>query len=301
MALTRDMLVANEVLATLTDEQVAAITTLSANDENSVIGTRFGEVYRQMDSTIEKATGIKRDGDEKTYNYLERATKAFADKFSDYETIKSKVAELEEQVAKGGDEGLKTQLSQAQAELTSTKAMFAELKEKFDKGEAAHAKALNEFRIDAEISRAKEGLNFKKGLSEPVMNTLIAQAIANVKAKNPSFEERDGKSVLVFHDKDGAPLTSVENRLNPFTAHELLVKEFENMDILEKTSAKGAGGDPDVKPTSATLSGVTTQVEADEVIAKILAEKGIAKTSLAYKKEHDKLWVENHCSELPLK
>ena len=89
--LTKETLIANEALAGLTEDQITAITTLSENDENTVIGQKFGEVYRQMDSTIEKATGIKRDGDEKTYLYLERATKAFADKYADYDTVKNRV------------------------------------------------------------------------------------------------------------------------------------------------------------------------------------------------------------------
>ena len=38
MALTREILVANAALSGLTDEQINAITTLSQNDENSVIG-----------------------------------------------------------------------------------------------------------------------------------------------------------------------------------------------------------------------------------------------------------------------
>ena len=253
-----------------------------------------------MDSTIEKATGIKRDGDEKTYLYLERATRAFADKFSDYDTIKNRVSELEEQVAKGGDEGLKAQLAQAQAELNSTKNQFNTLKANFDKAKTDHAKALNDFKIEAEIAKAKEGLTFKKGLSEPVMNTLVAQAVANVKAKNPSFEDRNGVSTLVFHDANGAPLNNAENKLNPFTARELLVKEFESMDILETMPAKGAGGKPRVTAPSVSLSGVTTQVEATDVITKMLAEQGIAKTSLKYQAEYDKLWDENNCSALPL-
>lgn len=298
--LTKETLVANEALAGLSEEQITAITTLSQNDENAVIGQKFGEVYRQMDSTIEKATGIKRDGDEKTYLYLERATKAFADKFSDYEATKAKVTELEAQIAKGGDEGLKAKLAQAQAELTSTKEQFNTLKADFDKAKTDHAKALSDFKIDAEIARAKEGLSFKKGLSEPVMNTLVAQAVANVKAKNPSFEDRNGVSTLIFHDANGAPLNNAENKLNPFTARELLVKEFESMDILEKMPAKGAGGKPSASSTPTTLSGVTTQVEAGEAISKMLAEKGIPKTSLNYKAEYDKLWDENGCSELPL-
>ena len=299
--LTKETLIANEALAGLTEEQITAITTLSENDENAVIGQKFGEVYRQMDSTIEKATGIKRDGDEKTYLYLERATKAFADKYSDYDATKAKVSQLEEQIAKGGDEGLKAQLAQAQAELASTKDQFNTLKTDYDRAKADHAKALNDFKVDAEITRAREGLTFKKGLSEPVMNTLIAQAVANVKAKNPSFEDKNGVSTLVFHDSNGAPLNNPENKLNPFTARELLVKEFESMDILEKMPAKGAGGKPSASSSSASLSGVTTQVEAEDAITKMLAEKGIPKTSLNYQTEYDKLWEENGCSNLPLK
>ena len=43
--LTKETLIANEALAGLTDEQITAITTLSQNDENTVIGQKFGEVY----------------------------------------------------------------------------------------------------------------------------------------------------------------------------------------------------------------------------------------------------------------
>ena len=68
--LTKETIVANDALKDLSEEQISAIATLSENDENAVIGQRFGEVYRQMDSTIEKATGVKRDGDEKPTSIL---------------------------------------------------------------------------------------------------------------------------------------------------------------------------------------------------------------------------------------
>ena len=45
MALTVEVLKANSVLAGLSDEQLAAITTLSANDENSVIAQKTGKIY----------------------------------------------------------------------------------------------------------------------------------------------------------------------------------------------------------------------------------------------------------------
>lgn len=297
--LTKETLLANESLKGLTEDQISAITTLSQNDENVVIGTRFGEVYRQMDEAIEKATGIKRNGDEKTYLYLGRATKEYGEKFADYDAIKAEVVELKEKIAKGGDEALKAQLEQITKELATTKGQFTTLKADYDKKEVEHKNALTSYKIETEIAKAKEGFVFKKGYSEAVMNTLIAQAVSNIKAKNPSFEDRDGVETLIFHDANGAPLNNAENKLNPFTAKELLQKEFEAMDILEKKGGKGAGSHATTSKN--TLLGVSTQVEATEVINKMLFERGIAKTSLNFQDEFSKIWNENEIGKLPMK
>ena len=69
------------------------------------------------------------------------------------------------------------------------------------------------------------------------------------------------------------------------------------MDILEKSPAKGAGGEPP-KP-SATISGATTRIEALTAIEKMLSERGISKTSLDYQREYDKLCEEYKVSDLP--
>lgn len=297
--LNKETLIANEALKGLTEEQIGAIVTLSENDEATVLGTKFGEVYRQMDSSIEKATGIKRIGDEKTYLYLERAAKEYAGKFADYDALKTKVTDLEAQIAKGGDDALKAELENAKKELSATKDQFNTLKASFDTEKANHAKALSDYKIESELARAREGIKMKAGFNEAVLNTLIAQATANIKAKNPSFEDKDGKERLIFHDENGAPLNNAENKLNPFTARELYIKEFEAMDILEKTPAKGAGGKQTVVATGSHL-GATTKEEATTIINKTLFDMGISKTDLRFQAEFDKLWNENDIDSLPL-
>lgn len=296
--LTRETLIANEALKGLTEEQITTIATLSENDEASVIGNRFGEVYRQLDATIEKATGIKRNGDEKTYLYLERATKEYTGKYADYDALKGKVSDLEAKIAKGGDEATKEQLENARKELATTKEQFNTLKASFDSERENHEKALNDYKIDNEIARAMEGIRLKAGFSDTVLSTLKAQAIANVKAKNPSFEEREGKERLIFHDENGSPLNNAENKLNPYTTSELLTKEFDAMDILDKKPAKGAGG----KQTTSVSSsiGATTKEEATEMINKMLFDKGISKSDLRFQGEFDKLWEDYKVDELPL-
>lgn len=297
--LNKETLIANEALKDLTEEQIDAIVTLSENDEATVLGTKFGEVYRQMDSSIEKATGIKRIGDEKTYLYLERAAKEYAGKFADYDALKTKITDLEAQIAKGGDDALKAELENVKKELSATKDQFNTLKASFDTEKANYAKALSDYKIESELARAREGIKLKAGFNEAVLNTLIAQATANIKAKNPSFEDKDGKERLIFHDENGAPLNNAENKLNPFTARELYIKEFEAMDILEKTPAKGAGGKQTVVTTGAHL-GATTKEEATNIINKTLFDMGISKTDLRFQAEFDKLWNENDIDSLPL-
>lgn len=297
--LNKETLIANEALKGLTEEQIGAIVTLSENDEATVLGTKFGEVYRQMDSSIEKATDIKRIGDEKTYLYLERAAKEYAGKFADYDALKTKITNLEAQIAKGGDDALKAELENAKKELSATKDQFNTLNASFDTEKANHAKALSDYKIESELARAREGIKMKAGFNEAVLNTLIAQATANIKAKNPSFKDKDGKERLIFHDENGAPLNNAENKLNPFTARELYKKEFEAMDILEKTPAKGAGGKQTVVATGSHL-GATTKEEATNIINKTLFDMGISNTDLRFQAGFDKLWNENDIDSLPL-
>lgn len=307
MALTSETLVANEVLGNLTEEQISAIVTLSVNDEDVVISKRIGEIYREMDTTIETATGIKRDGAEKTYKYLKRATEAFVGQYADYNALKEKVTTLEtekaqlmEEVAKGGDTSLKNQLEATQKELTSTKQQFLDMKAKYDGAEAEHAKAMSDYKIDAEIAKACSEIKIKAGLSEQATATLVRQAVANIKAKNPSFVEKDGEQRLVFHDENGSPLNNVENKLNPFTAKELLIKEFEILDILDKRPNVGAGGKGNL-PNGNGVLGASTQTEATAAITKALTEKGLVRGTSAFQNAFNEMWKEHNISTLPLR
>ena len=68
--LTIDMLRQNGTLAGLTDAQFNAIAEMSKNDENTVIGTRIGELHGQYDNDILGITGIQKNQGE---NFPEQA------------------------------------------------------------------------------------------------------------------------------------------------------------------------------------------------------------------------------------
>lgn len=301
--ITIDLLNGNETLKGLTDEQKSAIAEMSKSDEETVIGNRFSEVYRQLDATIEKSTGIKRDGAEKTYVYLERATKEMAAKYGDYDELKAKVGTLEGELTearKGVDEAAKAQVASVQKELDAVRAQYNTLQKEKDEMEKNHKSEMLGYRISGEMTRAMDGLRLKSGLSKEATDALVAGAIEKIKKNNPSFEERDGAEVLIFHDAEGAPLLNGENGAKPFTAKELLTKELDALGILEKTAGKGAGGG-EQKPTGVTsISGAATQVEARDAIIKELQSRGITRGHADYNKEFSKLWKDNGVDKLPL-
>lgn len=300
MALTNEVITANESLKDLSEEQVSAIVTLSQNSEDELFREKMGEHYRKLDASIEEHSGIARDGAEKTYDYLPRAIDAMKAKFeADILSLRTENDDLKKKAAEGGDAATKAQLASVQKELDATKAQFNTLKESADAEKANYQKAINDYKIESEISRAMEGIKLKTGLNEAALKTLTAQAVNNVKAKNPSFEERGGEQRLVFHNADGSPLNNAENKLNPFTAKELLIKEFETLDILDKKPTQGGGGQGN-QPTQ-TQFVASTQIEATDLINKSLAEKGLVKGTSKFQEEFNKMWKDYDISSLPQK
>lgn len=312
--LTKELLVANESLAGLTEEQIQAITTLSSNDENAVIGARIGEIYRQMDSTIAEATGVQRNGDEKTYLYLKRAASELSDKAKQADgltkTIEGLTKEknrLEKVIAEGAaDSETKKALTQAQKDLTSITKQYNELKTQYDNEKANHQQELLNLRIDGELQAATKGIALKKDLPDSVKTVIMNQAVVKIKGMHPEYiDNGQGGQVLAFKDESGAILRNQENKLNPFTASELLTKELSDMGVLESPRrATGGGTEPPAgggKKASVAIdvTGVTTQTKAYEVIADALIAKGINVGTKEFDDAMTQAWKDNNIKSLP--
>ena len=311
--ITQEMLAADAALSGLTEEQQQAILTLSKNDEEQVIGARFREVYNTLDATIAKATGVPRNGDEKTYLYLERAANILAEKANSVDGLNTKIAELTKErdtlqkaVEKGGDAEIKRQLSQANADLNSVREQYNTLKADYDKMKDGHAAELLNMQIGNVLQSAKAGLKFKAEFPQAAVDTLMAQALNNIKAMNPSFiDDGKGGKVLAFMGQDGQPLRNPENRLEPYTAEELLKKELRTMGILDEgRQAQGTGTKPAQQPQGGAVSPVDvsmarTQSEADDIIHNQLNAQGLVRGSKDYQKEYDAAWEQYNISSLP--
>ena len=306
MALTTELLNANGATAGLTDEQKNAIVEMSKNDETTVIGQKTGEIYGGLDADILAASGIAKNGAEKTYDYAKRVIGEIKGQAGNAAELQTKVSELEKEktrlegiIAKGGgDAETKRQLDQAKADLANVTKEYTDLKTKYDTAENEHAKVLFGMKIDGEFAKATAGLKFKADLPASVTSVLTDQAIAKVKAKNPEYiDDGQGGKVLAFNE-NGAVMRNPENNLRPYTAAELVAKELSTMGVLEtgrKQTGAGSQGGQGGNGSGGTvdLSGARTQDEAHEIIAKQLMAAGKVNGSKEFNDAMQQAWKDN--------
>lgn len=312
--LTREILVANAALAGLTDEQIAAITTLSANDENSVIAKKTGEIYGGLDADILAASGIAKNGTEKTFDYAKRVVAEFKTKAESASALQTQIdsltkekARLEKAIADGASDAETAKaLKQAKADLTAVTTQFNDLKSKYDEAEKKFQTELFGVRIEGALQAATAGLKFKPGLPESATKVLLAQAIDKIKGMNPEYID-DGK-IIAFKDESGAIMRNPNNQLNPYTPGDLLAKELDTMGILDKGRQAGGGGTVPLAGGSGGGGGITidvtgakTRVEAYEAIAANLMAQGLTAGSEKFDAAMKQAWQDNNIAALPEK
>ena len=307
MALTTELLNANGATAVLTDEQKAAIVEMSKNDETTVIGQKTGEIYGGLDADILAASGITKNGAEKTYDYAKRVIGEIKNQAGNAAELQTKLSESEKEVnrlngiiAKGGaDAETKRALEQAKADLANVTKQYGELKSEYDNAKAEHAKAMFMTKIDGEFAKATAGIKFKADLPASVTNVLLQQAVEKVKGMNPEYiDDGNGGKVLAFME-NGTPKRNPENNLRPFTASELVAAELKTMGVIEEgrrqTGAGSEGGKPDGGGSKTVdISGATSQDQAHEIIAKQLMERGMVNGSKEFNEAMAAAWKENH-------
>ena len=310
MALTAVLLRANAALAGLSDEQIAAIEELSRNDENTVIGTRIGELHGQYDTDVLTVTGIAKLQGEKSYDYVKRVLGDYKTKAASADQLNQTIATLQTEIdgykktiAEGkGNEEVAKQLRDAQKQLADTQALF---EQKNTEWENKYTQLNNQYQtslIDAEFGKALQGMKFKSIYPESVQNTLIDSAKRTVLASaKPDWVEENGERKLVFRDATGNILTNPENKLNPFTPGELLRRELK--EVLDNGRQQRGAGTTEVRGGGGStfdLGGATTQVEADERISKHLMSQGLTRGSKEFADEAQKIRTENGVDKLPV-
>ena len=289
MALTLDLLNAQEGLSGLTDDQKNALVGLSERDEEASFNKRFGETLGQMDTVIASEGAIQRNEGEKTSEYMARVIrtlKTSADEGAGYKTanesLTAEIESLKQKIASGaGNEEIKKELDKLRGELASAKKVNGELQESLTKKEADYKGKLEGYRMESEIGAAMTGIALKKELPEATKQALMTLAKQNVMAAKHVFDETAG--VFIFQDADGNPMK--DKSLNNLTVADMLRVQLETMGVLDTGRQQGGaggnggnGGNGGGGGAAVNLSLARTKVEADEMIEKQLMSQGHAKS-----------------------
>lgn len=310
--ITNELLNANEVLNALTDEQKAAVCTLSKNDEEQVIGTRIGEIYGNLDNDILAASGMTKNGTEKTYAYAKRVIgeiKAKAESASELakqvEALTSEKARIEKLVAEGGNAEAQKQLAQAKTDLADITKKYTELADAMEQAKAEHARELFSLRVAGELENATKGIKMKQSLPDAVRNVVLNQVLSELKAV-ADYEDMDGKQTLVFKGANGEILRNQSAGLAPFTASELISRKLDEMGVLEKGRTQGGAGSKAGSIGNADgiidVSSAKTQVEAENLIHDYLTKQGLTRGSKEYESKKSEIWKGNDIiRKLPIK
>lgn len=309
------MLNQSESLKGLTDAQKLAITTLSNNDEATVIGTKIGALHGQYDADIFSISGISKADGEKTYDYLKRVLGDYKTKLdgtktlsAQLETQKKKVTELETKLAAGGsDEAVKQQLKDARHQVTQLQTQLTAKTEELDNAKKDYEKKEKDLQVGFAFTNATAGIKFKADVSEPVRKILLAAAKDEILAKGtPDFvDDGNGGKKLVLRDAAGNTLNNPKNNLNPYTIEEL-VMETSLKDVIDTGKQQPGGGtkpnlSSDHRTFNLDLSTAKTQQEADIQIENYLLSTGLTRDNAEFGNKALEIRNENNVSNLPIR
>lgn len=313
--ITIEMLNQSESLKSLTDAQKLAITTLSSNDEATVIGTKIGALHGQYDADILSISGISKADGEKTYDYLKRVLGEYKTKLDGTKTLsaqleaqKKKVTELETKLAAGGsDEAVKQQLKDARHQVTQLQTQLTAKTGELDKAKKDYEKKEKDLQVGFAFTNATAGIKFKADVSEPVKKILLAAAKDEILAKGtPDFvDDGKGGKKLVLRDAAGNTLNNPKNNLNPYTIEEL-VMETSLKDVIDTGKQQPGGGtkpnpSPGHRTVNLDLSAAKTQQEADIQIENYLLSAGLTRDNVEFGNKALEIRNENNVSSLPIR
>lgn len=191
--------------------------TFLENHNEKVIAPKIRDVHDQYDKDVKEVSGVDRQQNEKSYDYVKRVLGDYNSKVSGIAGLETTISDLNKKIEEGsGDEELKGKLATSEKELERVKTLHSEGKEAWDseksKMETSHLQSSYANEIDSSLL----GIKFKEGMTEGTVK-IIVDSVKNELLEKA--ERIDGK--LVFKDKNGDIIRNKEN-LNPLTAKEII-------------------------------------------------------------------------------
>ena len=303
--LDKELIKGQEVLKTLTDEQVAAIETLAKNAEKEVADRVTGKVHGYYDENFEAILGVKKPSGTFSSEFWKEQVAGLATKAAkagdntEAEKLRATIASLEEQIKKGGgNAALLEKLEKEKAELSATvedlRKKYGEVQEEWKAKLTEKEKAFRQSEVSRILDSQLSGLKLNEAIPENLRRIALNTAKADILSK---YEVETTDTGALIFKKDGVILSNKENGLNPYTGLELVSQHEAVKDILHTAPNQGgagtkSGAGPKLAGDVVQVGAVKTKVEADEAIKVALHAMGIASTDPKYHEIKKRTWKE---------
>ena len=303
--LDKELIKGQEVLKTLTDEQVAAIETLAKNAENEVANRVTGKVHGFYDTNFKEILGIEKPAGTFSSEFWKEQVAALATKAAkagdntEIEKRDKRIEELEASIKSGsGSSALVEKLQKENTELAATvedlRKKYGEVQEEWKAKLTEKEKAFRQSEVSRILDSQLSGLKLNEAIPENLRRIALNTAKADILSKYEA--ETTDTGGLIFK-KDGVILSNKENGLNPYTGLELVSQHEAVKDILHTAPNQGgagtkAGAGPKLAGDVVQVGAVKTKVEADEAIKVALHAMGIASTDPKYHEIKKRTWKE---------
>ncbi len=185
----------------------------------------------ESDAAIKEATGVEKNANEKTSDYLKRATGGSTDKLK---AVEKELNELKDKGVQGNElaEGYKKQLTDLQGNYEKVQ---TDHKEELAKMTSNIFAGKIQTQIDGAVAELRQSFD-KKKVDDSVVNDVIASRVAKFHQENKA---KDLEGVIVFEGTDGKVKSGTQDG-KPLSAKEIVRELF--TDIIDKNfKANGSG------------------------------------------------------------
>ena len=269
------------------------------------VGAYTSEIYNKLDNDIFDVTGLRKEANEKSYDFQKRVMadlKKGADDNSkntpeEIKAFKDKIKDLEEKVQNGASSG-------------HWRKSYEEVVEELRTNKEAHEQTVSELNskilgtnVSVDVQSGLSSLKFNETLPEAVRKSYISQHEQEL-IKNAKII--DGK--VVYHDAEGKPLR--DKQYKPATAEYLLKERLKDILAVDRVPGGGAPqggkgevvtvgtGDSATKKLVLDKGSFNTRQEFQTVAEKALADQGITRIDKEFNSLIDEAHKEYGVSEL---
>lgn len=214
-------------------------TEFQTNLQKQIADEKTREIFSTFENEIERVSGVKREDNEKAYDFLNRTFSTVGDR---EKALSGQVDEMTTKIkALQADGGTVAQVDELNKQLATLKDMHkTELKKREDEitgMKTAQFQATIDNNINNAVNRYRPDFDKEKG--EAIIEPFItAQTIAFKQAYKPV----ESNGVIIWHQRDtDKPMLDTKSG-NPLGAYDLLDDMLKPI-LKEKRTQSGAGGD----------------------------------------------------------